>query len=355
MVKHIRVLALDIDGVLTDGTGGVTESGHEEKRFSFQDLDAVTRARDCGLQVVLVTGENTPAVSRIARRFGVERVLQGAKDKMSALAALSNQLDVPLSEFCYVGDGDRDAPALAEVGLGLAPANATPAAKASAHCILYRPGGAGAVAEAVDLLCRLQADTDRAAAVEKELRRIVNDNLITHQQMLNESLPVLVQVTQTFVRAIRTGHKILLFGNGGSAADAQHVAAELIGRFLRESEPWPAIALTTDTSILTAVGNDWEFADIFARQVRALARPGDVVVGISTSGRSPNVLRGLETGKTLGAITIGFTGRHGGEMGKYSDICFRAPADATPRIQELHLLAWHAVCELVENSLASTV
>ena len=166
-------------------------------------------------------------------------------------------------------------------------------------------------------------------------------------------MPILVQVAQRLIRAVRTGRKILLFGNGGSAADAQHVACELVGRFLLDSDPWPVIALTTDTSILTAVGNDWGFADIFARQVRALARPGDVVVGISTSGRSPNVLRGLQAGRNQGATTVGFTGGDGSAMREYTDVCFCAPAQSTPRIQELHLLAWHAICEIVETELTT--
>jgi len=353
MVKNIRVLVLDIDGVLTDGMAVLTDSGGEEKRFNFHDLDAVTQAQRSGLTVVLVTGEENISVARIARRFGVEQIVQAAKDKVSALAALSTQFGIPLADFCYVGDSDRDALALSQVGLGLAPANATPAAKAAAHRVLSRPGGAGAVAEAVALLCQLRADGERAAALEEEMRRIVKDSLATHQRLLDESLPVLVQVAQTFVRAIRTGHKILLFGNGGSAADAQHVAGELTGRFLHDREPWPAIALTTNTSVLTAIGNDWVFADVFARQVRALARPGDVVVGISTSGRSPNVLRGLQAARGQGATTVGFTGADGGAMREHTDVCFCAPAQSTPRIQELHLLAWHAICEIVETELTT--
>jgi len=349
----MRVLVLDIDGVLTAGSVVLAADGSELKRFSFHDLDAVTWAQREGWQVVLITGEDTPAVDQIAQRFSVEQVVRGAKDKVVALQSLSAQLGIPLSEMCYVGDSDRDAPALSQVGLGLATANATPAAKAAAHRVLSRPGGAGAVAEAVTLLQQLREDGERAAALEEEMRRIVNDSLAAHQRLLDELLPVLVQVAQAFVRAIRTGHKILLFGNGGSAADAQHVACELVGRFLLDSDPWPVIALTTDTSILTAVGNDWGFADVFARQVRALARPGDVVVGISTSGRSPNVLRGLRAGRDQGATTVGFTGADGGAMRELTDVCLCAPAQSTPRIQELHLLAWHAICEIVETELTA--
>ena len=348
---NIKVLALDIDGVLTDGTGRLTNGDDEEKRFNFQDLDAVTQARCSGLGVAFITGEQTAAVDLIAKRFGVEVVVKGAKDKALALAGLSAQLQVPLSAFCYVGDSDRDAPAFLRVGLGLAPVNSTPKAKAAAHRLLSRAGGAGAVAEAVALLRQLKVDSEGDAVLEDGIRRSVGESVMAHQNLLNGAITTLVQVTRAFVTAIRTGHKILLFGNGGSAADAQHVAAELVGRFAQDSEPWAAIALTTDTSVLTCVANDWEYAEIFSRQVRALAKTGDIVAGISTSGRSPNVIRGLQAGRNCGALTIGFTGSKGGPIRECADLCFCAPAQNTPRIQELHLLAWHAVCEMVEQTL----
>jgi D-sedoheptulose 7-phosphate isomerase len=354
MVNGIRVLALDIDGVLTDGTASSGPRLNEARRFSFQDLDAVTQAQRAGLIVALVTGEDGPGVDQTARRFGIEWVVRGAKDKVSALSVLSGELGVPLDAVCYVGDGDRDAPALARVGLGLAPANATLQAKAAVDRVLSRPGGAGAVAEAVTLLFQLGSDEPRAPAFEEAMRRIVTESLAAHQRLLTQSLPQLARVALTFLRTIRSGHKILLFGNGGSAADAQHVAAELVGRFAREREPWAALALTTDSSILTAVSNDWEFADVFARQVRALARPGDVAAGISTSGCSPNVLRALEAARVAGAVAVGFTGENGGAMRDRCDLCFCAPAQSTARIQELHLLAWHSVCELVEAELTAS-
>lgn len=351
MVKTIRVLALDIDGVLTDGTAAVSESGEEDKRFCFQDLDAVTQAKHDGLTVALVTAEDTPSVDRLVRRFKCDVVKRGAKDKLLALEGLSRDLDIRLEHFCYVGDGDRDAPAFRHVGLGLAPLNATRSAKIAAHRILSASGGKGAVAEAVGMIRQIRKFEENASVVEKEMYAIVKHSLEAHQRLLELSLPTLVRIMQMFVRTIRAGNKILLFGNGGSAADAQHVAGELVGRFLQESEPWPVVALTTDTSILTAVGNDWEFQDIFARQVRALARPGDLVAGISTSGRSANVIQGLQAARAKGAATVAFTGANGGSLVDCADVCFRAPADSTPRIQELHLLAWHTICELVEREL----
>jgi len=353
VVDGIRVLALDIDGVLTDGSADGDGTAGDGKRFSFQDVDAVTQVKRAGLTVALVTGESGPSVDWIARRFGVERVMRGAKDKAAAITTLAGELGVPLDAICYVGDGDRDAAALSRVGLGLAPANATASAKAAVDRVLVRAGGSGAVAEAVGLLLQLQVDETRLPALKQSMRSILLDSMGAHQRLLAESLPTLGKVALTFIQALRTRHRILFFGNGGSAADAQHIAAELVGRFARDREPWSAIALTTDTSILTAVGNDWDFSQIFVRQVRALGRPGDVVVGISTSGRSPNVLRGLEAGRALGAVTIGFTGSAGGAMGDLCDVCFCAPAESTPRIQELHLLAWHAICEIVETELTT--
>lgn len=351
MIHPIRLLALDIDGVLTDGTTSLAAGTLETKCISFQDLDAVGVARRAGLALALVTGEDNALVDVIADRFSIAHLKRGAKDKLTALKELAAELGLSLNDICYVGDSDRDAAALVEVGLALAPANATPAARAAAHRVLTAAGGQGAVAEAVRLVLQLREQAAAAEALETEMRRIVEDSIAAHKNLLAESLSVLAAVAQEFIRTILSGHKILLLGNGGSAADARRVAGELVGRFLRESEPWPAIALTTDTSVLTGVGNDWEFADIFARQVRALARPGDAVVGISTSGRSANVLRALQHARQRGAVTIGFTGRDAGPMRELCDFCFCAPAFSTPRVQELHLLAWHAICELVETRL----
>jgi D-sedoheptulose 7-phosphate isomerase len=151
----------------------------------------------------------------------------------------------------------------------------------------------------------------------------------------------------------RAGSKLVIFGNGGSAADAQHVAGELAGRFLKDRPALPAIALSTDTSVLTCVGNDMGFDEVFARQVEALVRKGDVAVGISTSGNSPNVIKGLREAKARGALTVAFTGRGGklGAKGSPADICIRVPSDNTARIQEVHIAVWHAICQAIEQEM----
>jgi D-sedoheptulose 7-phosphate isomerase len=186
-----------------------------------------------------------------------------------------------------------------------------------------------------------------------DIRRILQETLQV-QQALFDHVDLIQQIAAALTHALRTAHKILLCGNGGSAADAQHVAAELMGRFARERAAWPVLALTTNSSAMTAIANDYDFERVFARQVEGLAAAGDIVVGISTSGNSPNVIRALETARAKGCLTIGLTGEDGGYLKDVADLCFRAPSNNTPRIQEAHIVVWHMVCELVERDLTST-
>lgn len=152
-------------------------------------------------------------------------------------------------------------------------------------------------------------------------------------------------------KALRSGNKVLFFGNGGSAADAQHLAAELTGRFMKERPSLAGLALTTNSSSITALGNDYGYESIFARQIEGLARRGDVAVGISTSGNSPNVLKALAAARSRKVITVGMTGAKGGKLASAVDYCIRIPSDSTPRIQEGHILAGHVLCEIVEQEL----
>lgn len=161
----------------------------------------------------------------------------------------------------------------------------------------------------------------------------------------------IAEVAQRCATAIERGGKVLLAGNGGSAADAQHIAAEFVGRFKMERRPLSAIALTTDTSLLTAVGNDYGFDEIFARQVAGLGRPDDVFIGISTSGNSPNVLKAMAAGRQIGLTGVGLTGAGGGKLAVQCDLLLAVPSSDTPRIQESHILIGHIVCDLVDQML----
>ena len=161
----------------------------------------------------------------------------------------------------------------------------------------------------------------------------------------------IAELAQRCAASIERGGKILLAGNGGSAADAQHIAAELVGRFKLERRPLAAIALTTDTSLLTAVGNDYGFDAVFARQVRGLGRAGDVFIGISTSGNSPNVLQAIKACRELDVTAVGLTGASGGKMANRCDLLLTVPSSDTPRVQESHILIGHIVCQLVDEIL----
>ncbi len=173
------------------------------------------------------------------------------------------------------------------------------------------------------------------------------------QHVLAEQLSALNRILQVLLKALGAGNKVLLFGNGGSAADAQHIAAELVSKFRRNRGALPAIGLTTDTSILTSIGNDFGFENAFSRQIEALGQIGDVAIGLSTSGNSPNVLKGLHMASEMGLTTIGFTGQDGGKLKDMVDICFHAPSQSTARIQEVHITAAHALCELIEQAFSS--
>ncbi|HYC26256.1 MAG TPA: D-sedoheptulose 7-phosphate isomerase [Roseiarcus sp.] len=166
-----------------------------------------------------------------------------------------------------------------------------------------------------------------------------------------EFLASLGKIAEAMAAVLARGGKILLCGNGGSAADAQHIAGELLSRYEFDRAPLAAVALTTDTSVLTAIGNDYGYEQVFERQVRGLGKKGDALVALSTSGRSPNVLRAVDAAKKAGLVTIGFTGQKGGDMAARCDLVLRAPSDQTPVIQQIHITAAHVICGLIEKAI----
>ena len=178
----------------------------------------------------------------------------------------------------------------------------------------------------------------------------IKESIQVKQDILENSSAI-EQIALLIVDAYKKGKKVIIFGNGGSAADSQHIAAELLGKYYIKRKGLPAVALTTNTSSLTAISNDFSFDKVFALQIDAMGEPGDIAIGISTSGNSKNVLLALEQAKKNGLITIGFTGKNGGPIKKISDYCICAPSEDTPRIQEAHILIGHIICEIVERKL----
>ena len=182
------------------------------------------------------------------------------------------------------------------------------------------------------------------------IKQRLADHLNVLQKLKESDLPLkLEQCAVLIEKALAEGHKVLFCGNGGSAADSQHLAAEFVGRFQKERKGLPAIALTVNTSILTAVANDYGYDTVFARQVQALGEPGDVLVGLSTSGNSKNVLLAIKEAKAKGIACIGMTAESGGKMAETCDICLAVPAKVTARAQEMHILMGHILCELVDH------
>lgn len=181
----------------------------------------------------------------------------------------------------------------------------------------------------------------------------LKDSIMVKRQIVKdvELVELISTIAEVIIKAYQDGKKVLLFGNGGSAADAQHIAAELVGKYYLNREPLPAIALTVNTSSLTAIGNDYSFNVVFAKQLEALGQEGDIAIGISTSGDSENVIQALKAAKERGLITIGFTGKDGGRLKDIVDYCLRIPSNDTPRIQEGHITIGHIVCEIVEGEL----
>ncbi|AJF61473.1 putative phosphoheptose isomerase [archaeon GW2011_AR15] len=182
----------------------------------------------------------------------------------------------------------------------------------------------------------------------QSIKDIIQESIAAKNELFSQA-DMLEKISNVISEALMRGNKILIFGNGGSAADSQHIAAELVGRYKLERKGLPAIALTTDSSILTAVSNDYDYNRVFSRQVEALASPSDILLGISTSGNSQNVLNAFARGKEIGTVNISLTGRDGGKLKAMSDYNINCPAKETARIQECHMTAYHIICELVER------
>jgi D-sedoheptulose 7-phosphate isomerase len=188
---------------------------------------------------------------------------------------------------------------------------------------------------------------------ELRVSKLIEASIATKQSLLSspDAVLTIAKVSEILVNALKQGNKALLFGNGGSAADAQHIAAELVGRFAFDRPALPALALSVNSSCVTAIGNDYGFDRVFSRQLEALARPGDIAIGISTSGNSPNIIHAMSAARKMGLLTIALTGSTGGNLRNSVDHCIRVPSNETPRIQECHILIGHIISELVEREI----
>jgi D-sedoheptulose 7-phosphate isomerase len=348
-MKDVSVVVFDFDGVMTDNRVRVHQSGEEAVWCHRGDGWGIARLKEAGFQVLVLSTETNPVVAVRCRKLKVD-VLQGCDEKLSALRELARTRNLDPAHIAYVGNDVNDLPCMQWVGWPIAVADAVPEVRAIAKLVTRLPGGHGAVREVADCLvqCRNGSDSAKDWVRETIWRSIgVKQAIARSDELLNQIL----RVARTMAAVLQAEGRVFFFGNGGSAADAQHLAAELVGRFVLERRALPAMALTVNTSVLTAIGNDYAYDVIFARQLEAQARPGDMAVGITTSGNSSNVVKAMETARRIGLNTVALTGSRGGRVRPTVEECICVPAEDTSRIQEAHILIGHMLCEYAERAL----
>jgi len=348
-MKEVRLVVFDFDGVMTDNRVRVHQSGEEAVWCHRGDGWGIARLKDAGFEVLVLSTETNAVVAARCGKLKIESI-QGCEDKIAALQQLARERKVSAEDIVYVGNDVNDMACMRWVGWPIAVADALPEVRALAKWVTLSPGGNGAVREVADRLVSLRENTDLALewARDSIWRSIeLKQKIAGSEQFLEQIL----RVARSMTEVLKAGGRIFFFGNGGSAADAQHLAAELVGRFMVNRRALPAIALTVDSSVLTAIANDYSYDLVFARQLEALAHANDMAVGITTSGNSPNVVRAMETASRSGLRTVAFTGAQGGQIRAAVEECICVPSDRTPRIQEAHILIGHMLCEYVERVL----
>lgn len=355
----LEVVLLDIDGILTDGSVYVDGQGKESKRILFDDIDAIFELKRAGIKVGFLSGENNAFCEYVRDRFQADIFIAGCKDKLAAFKTLARDRNLDERDVCYVGDSKKDITLLQHLQCSFAPADADESVKRAAKTLLKSPRGRGVIAEVAGVVLRKQAPPPAAWDAQVDCcwdQRLGEHTEVIHALRADRRLLQRIQaVGDALVTALEAGNKILLCGNGGSASDCQHLAGEFVGRFLLERPALDAEALVGDTASLTAIGNDYAYELVFSRQVEAKGREGDVLVGISTSGASVNVLRALETARMKKMLTVAFTGgRVGTPIGSAAELCLSMPSTSTPRIQEAYMLVGHLLCEYVEARLFGT-
>lgn len=350
----IKLLILDIDGVVTDGKVLVDAGGLEYKKLDYQDIDAIFKAKRNGIRIGFLTGEAGRFPEFFKERFQAELLYSGCKNKRDTIGQIARNEGIDLSEICFIGDSVHDLEAIKVAGLGLVPSNAPDEVRKAADHVLFSSGGNGAVREAVELIL----DHVNKGSVDPDDRHLFQEVYQQHMDMMASIgrnrilLDSIHQAAQMIAASIGNGGQVLFCGNGGSAADSQHLATEFVSRFHKERRAFNAEALTTNTSSLTAISNDYDFSRIFSRQLEAKGKAGDTLVGITTSGNSLNVVEALKQAGKQNIGTVVLTGAfEKTSADEFGDIVIRVPSTLTPRIQEGHIFIGHFICELAENAL----
>lgn len=346
----IELIVFDIDGVITDGSVIIDSNGNEQKQVNLKDIDAIYELHRRGYKLAAITGEDTEIVNYFEKRFPWKYFYRGNKTKKETMQQIEQGTGIGRENICYVGDGKYDVEPLSYAGLGLCPANAIDKAKNAADIILQNDGGKGCLWEIISIL---EKYNDESSSHNYFFRRLEEHTNIFKKLASDQELTdTVMEIGDKMISILEKGGGIYLFGNGGSAADAQHIATEFISRFYKERPGLNAEALSVNTSTLTAIGNDYSFERVFARQLEAKAKSGDMVIGITTSGTSKNVLEALryaEKNELVSVLMMG--GFEDPELVGVADYIIKVPSLITPRIQEAHIFIGHVMAEYVEHRM----
>lgn len=346
----IELVIFDIDGVVTDGRVIIDAEGREQKQMSMQDVDGIFELHRKGFKIAAITGEDTEIVGYFEKRFPWTFFYKGATTKSRAMEQIEQDTGISRDKICYLGDGKYDVEPLALAGLGVCPANAVDKAKMACDIILQREGGKGCVWELISILEKYN-DPDSA---ENYFYERLTDHVNIFKSMGTDQklMQAVIAVGNEIIETLDKDGSIYLCGNGGSAADAQHIATEFVSSFYKQRPGMNAEALSVNTSSLTSIGNDFGFERVFARQLEAKARQGDLVIGISTSGKSRNILEAFNTAKEKKIKTVMMTGIHDlSDVEQLFDYKIAIPSKLTPRIQEAHIFIGHLIAEYVEHKM----
>ena len=344
----IKMIILDIDGVITDGTILLNEDGYEQKKINLKDIDAIFELKSRGFKIAAITGEQTNIVNYFENRFPWDYFFKGKKNKLEIIHEIENVAGINKDEICYIGDGKYDVEPIGYVGLGICPSDAVDRAKNASDIVLNNKGGHGCVWELISILDNYNNKNNKSNYFHKRLEEHNNvfKNILLDTNLIND----VMKIADDIVELLQNKSQIFLCGNGGSAADAQHIATEFVSRFYKERIALNAEALTVNTSSLTAIGNDYNFDKVFTRQLEAKGRKGDILIGISTSGKSNNVVDALRYAKENGIKTCMLMGSYeNDELSSICDYIIKVPSKVTPRIQEAHIFIGHLIAEYVEE------
>lgn len=346
----IELIVFDIDGVITDGSVIIDSNGTEQKQINLKDIDAIYELDRRGYKLAAITGEDTEIVRYFKTRFPWSYFYSGSKTKKETMQQIEAETGIRREHICYIGDGKYDVEPLQYAGLGICPANAINRAKNAADIILQNNGGDGCLWEMISIL---EKYNDPDCAHNYFFQRLEEHTDIFKQLASDQDLTdKVMQIGDELISVFRNEGGLYLCGNGGSAADAQHIATEFISRFYKERPGLNAEALSVNTSTLTAIGNDYSFERVFTRQLEAKAKKGDMLIGITTTGTSKNVIEAIQYARKHGIKTVLLMGGYGNpELEDVAEYIIKIPSLITPRIQEAHIFIGHVIAEYVEHKM----